>query len=398
MRSLIASAATCTLLAACGPPPAPDACRARVAGDVVLTELMIDPDGSDTGNEWIELYNPSSAPLELKGLTLARSGTSTKTHTLRAGTISPRGYFTVGDVRSGPNPEWVNYSYASDFDTLPNTTGATLSLRCGTLVLDEVQYTKAPRPARSRALSGGGAEPSATANDDEAAWCDTLAALTFGGTANSGTPGAENPACAGGDAGVDGRVDGGADSSTCLDTDGGTRATVRPVPGDLVLTEFMADPSAVADTQGEWLEVLVTSQVDVNGLVIGNESSSSIVVNSASCVTATSGTRLVFARSGDPAANGGLPPLAGTFAFGLANSGARAIVLASQGVELDRLAYSAATTGASTQLDASKSTAADNDVAANLCATPAANRYGGDADAGTQGDRGTPGAPNVACP
>ena len=54
----------------CTPPPTTDLCKGRVEGDLVITELMVDPAGVDTGGEWIEIFNTLGTPFDLKGLTL----------------------------------------------------------------------------------------------------------------------------------------------------------------------------------------------------------------------------------------------------------------------------------------------------------------------------------------
>ncbi len=559
----------------CNPqPPNTDLCKSRKAGDLVLTELMLDPDGADTGQEWVELFNATPQAISLKGVqvyTKKLDGTGLKAHGILAGEVPSRGYFTLGDVRQGPNPAWINYSYADGLGGLAQTEGI-VGLRCGTTTLDEVTYTKAAKASRSRML-GGTSDPDATANDDEAKWCDTDPAKTYSGV-NAGTPGAPNgectasaqagtclengtaravvhpaagdviitevmadpkavadtagewvevkaissvdlnglvlsagsskttlaatsclhlnagdygvlarssdPATNGGlpaplatitvslansggpvtlslpDAGVDTATlpaalsgvawqlspttldalanddpasfcpatarfgaDGGGDFGTpgaanttcplapdpnsCIDAASGrVRPIARPVAGDLAITEFMANPGAVSDTFGEWFEVVANQPVDLNGLVLGNEGTSTTTVSSQACLFLDRGSYAVFARSADAGANGGLPPPMATFGFALANSGSRFISISSQGAELDRFSYTTAATGASTQLASGLTAPTDNEVTTNVCPTPAGTTYGGGlalADGGvTAGDRGTPGAANVACP
>lgn len=44
--------------------------------NVVINEVLYDPAGSDTGNEWIELYNSSTQSIHLQGWQLEKAGTS----------------------------------------------------------------------------------------------------------------------------------------------------------------------------------------------------------------------------------------------------------------------------------------------------------------------------------
>ncbi len=43
-------------------------------GQVAVTEFMVDPDGTDMGREWVELFNFSRVPLSLRGWTLEDQG------------------------------------------------------------------------------------------------------------------------------------------------------------------------------------------------------------------------------------------------------------------------------------------------------------------------------------
>ena len=60
----------------CGPaaPTVPAAlCNGVTPGDVVLSEFMADPAGSDTGKQYIEVYNTTDHTVDLGGLTLSQS-------------------------------------------------------------------------------------------------------------------------------------------------------------------------------------------------------------------------------------------------------------------------------------------------------------------------------------
>jgi hypothetical protein len=361
----------------CGPPPV-DACVGRKAGDLVITELMIDPDGTDTGAEWIEVFNSLGTPLDLKGLSLYVKdvdGTNLKTHVIRSGTVTAGGLFVMGDVRSGPNPAWVNYSYADALGSMGNTRGV-VGVRCGTTVLDEVSYTMTAKPARSRMLSGGTITPSATANDDEANWCDADPTLIFS-TPNAGTPGAANPICK--------PV---AMAGTCLEN-GVARAIVSPTEGQLVITELMPNPAVVSDTAGEWLEVLARADVDLNGLTMFDASNSKSTVTSADCVHVTSGTYVLLARNVDPAVNGGLPPVTAAETLSLNAAGERvSLFIGDAGI--DSASVGAASSGKSWQLDPTKLDPLSNDDPANFCKAPLQFSPDG-------GDFGSPGAANPSC-
>lgn len=231
------------LLGACGP-TANSVCEGRLAGDLVITEYMSDPEGTDTGREYIEVYNATAAAIELKGMTLYVSkadGSAQNTHSLTGGTIPSGGFRVLGDVRETALPRWIDYSYADDLGGLPNSAGL-IGIRCGQTKLDEVRYTTAVKTATARVLTGG-TTPDSTANDDETQWCNATGEYTAG---HAGSPGLPNAPCSGSNA-------------VCtLDT-----------PGALVITEIMADAPS-ADEGKEWIEIFNTTgePVDLAGLTL----------------------------------------------------------------------------------------------------------------------------------
>src|SRR5262249_58315153 len=89
------------------------------------------------------------------------------------------------------------------------------------------------------------------------------------------------------------------------------RATIPPKRGDLVIDEVMPNPSAVADTDGEWFEVAVQSDVDINGLQIGAAGAPLLTLTHPHCLRRTAGRFPVVARNPAPDTNGGLSARAG---------------------------------------------------------------------------------------
>jgi hypothetical protein len=79
-------------------------------------------------------------------------------------------------------------------------------------------------------------------------------------------------------------------------------------PGDLVITEIMQNPLAVADAQGEWFEIHNTTAtpVDLSGLVIRDDGGEAITLPGPLVVTP--GGLALLATGADPGQNGGLVP------------------------------------------------------------------------------------------
>ncbi|MEW5742198.1 MAG: lamin tail domain-containing protein [Myxococcota bacterium] len=378
-RALLATIAA-TLWCACGPSTTTtDPCVGRKAGDLVITEVMADPEGTDTGKEWIEIFNTLGTPLDIKGMVIQfkdTDGSGLKSHTIRAGTVPARGYFTLGDVRSGPNPAWINYSYADALGALGNTRGV-VTVRCGMTTLDEMSWTVAAKANRSRMLDGAN-DPNDQTNDFEAAWCDTPAGTVYFDT-SAGTPGAANPVCVPE-----------ATTGTCVDN-----GTVRPISvpqaGDLVITEVMANPQASSDTTGEWIELLARASVDLNDLTLYTSTGDS-KITSGDCLRVNSGEYVLLARSADTFVNGGLPTPKALFNTSFADSTNQRIGFSRGDAGIDEIALYASTAGRAWQLDPTRLDPGSNDNPDNFCRAP--SRWNPDGG----GDYGSPGVANPDCP
>lgn len=378
-RVLCAVAIVATV--SCSPEmPTTDLCKGRAAGDLVISEVMIDPDGTDTGSEWIEIFNTLGTPVDLKGLTLYvrdTDGSGAKTHAIRAGTVPARGYFVLGDIRSGPNPAWINYTYADGLGSMGNARGV-VGIRCAMTTMAEFTYTSTAKPARSRQLDGV-SEPNAIIAAVEANYCDTAPGNIYFGN-NVGTPGTANPQCVAE-----------ATAGTCVDN-GVVRAMTTPQAGDLVITEVMASPSASSDTTGEWLEVLARSTVDLNDVTI-NTTTSSTRINNGDCLRVQPGEYVLLARSADSFVNGGLPTpkyVYGSISF--ADTTNQRISLTRGDAGIDEIALLPSTAGKAWQLDPTKLDPGSNDDPLSFCKSPKTwNADGG-------GDFGSPGQPNPECP
>jgi hypothetical protein len=176
----------------------------------------------------------------------------------------------------------------------------------------------------------------------------------------------------------------------------GIVTTILPFPGDLVITEFLADPDVVSDAAGEWIEVYnaATVNIDLIGFEIHDDGSDSHFINT-SLILAPGG-RAVLTRNAVVGSNGGVLADYEYSGFTLDNS-TDEIVLSFAGLEVDRVNYNLAvfTDGqpghaASLDPDLGVPDATANDVAANWCGSTLPLTTPGS-------DFGTPGAPNDSC-
>ena len=163
---------------------------------VVITELLVDPYGSDTGQEWIELYNPGSQDVSLDGWELRDCGEQTYP-LVGANLIVPaKGFLVLGasdnPATNGGAP--VDYAYGSGF-YLPNTVGSVLlydgAAWEGALV-DQARYSRfdpwdvlvSGKSMERREALEYGADPDNWA----------IGSGAYGPTENEGSPGSKNKA------------------------------------------------------------------------------------------------------------------------------------------------------------------------------------------------------------
>jgi len=175
----------------------------------------------------------------------------------------------------------------------------------------------------------------------------------------------------------------------------GEAASTEPQPGDIVITEIMQNPDAVGDSNGEWFEVYnsTSSDIDLNGWWIEDNGSDFHVINTSVIVSA--GGYAVLGNNANMATNGGVMV---DYSYGsgwfLANGDDEVVIVAPNETEIDRVEYDGGPNfpdpeGASMSLNPDNLNATDNDDGSNWCVSTSV--YG-------DGDLGTPGAANDACP
>jgi hypothetical protein len=157
---------------------------------VVISEIMYNPKGTDTGREWIELYNAGSSDVAMaagsgKGGWRVNDGSN---HTLTdpAGgtgrgtlTIPAAGYLVIAsDPSDFTSGEYAGGSYSVIKSSISlNNTGTTVSIVDGTgATLDSVPYTSA---------QGANDDGTSLQKTADGSW---IAALPTPGTANATAP------------------------------------------------------------------------------------------------------------------------------------------------------------------------------------------------------------------
>ena len=339
-------------------------------GELTLSEVMPNPSTAEPGGEWFELYTLEA--IDLNGLQLGKNGAFAHTVNSEFCIEVPADSYVVlarSDVEAeNCSLPVVDYVYAGL--SLSNGGGNNVEIGYDDVIWDSHTW--------AGATSNGVAE---SYDPTGMSWCEAVDAFGCGDLA---TPGAANPACG---------IGGGGGEGMCLDGNA-MRAVVTPQPGDLVISEFMANPAAVGDTAGEWFEIHALGSFDLNELDIGRAFADGSIhtIDAAECLAMSPGDEALLARNGDAMANGGMDNVTYVYSsLGLNNSNS-ALHVAAGGVLLDEVTWTSTSTGASTSLDPGALDPDTNDLANN--AEPSwcyeATPYGA-------GDEGTPGLANNAC-
>lgn len=164
-------------------------------GEVLITEVMYDPTGTEPASEWIELHNRTSGTRTLSGLTIVDGGN--RSHVIGAGvTIAPGEYIvlarsTASAIAAKLPSTVIVYEYGAGLSSstgiqLANGSSGGVWLRDGTTNIAQADY------GGWFSQSGGSSIQLRTltypASAQSSSWCLSANAWTTG--SEKGTPGA----------------------------------------------------------------------------------------------------------------------------------------------------------------------------------------------------------------
>ncbi len=417
-----------------------------LAGDLIFTEVMADSTTvPDDSGEWLEIYNTTNFPINLITLAIGK-GTSKKTLTGENLVIQPKSHFVIAKTDGALVP----FDAICNFGTMLTNTGAEIFLELNGVVVDTINY----KASAGKSWQLDPLKYNHTDNDDQANWCNASTDISVENTdkgtprvANTSCGGVTDPCSANPCTELNknvctpngnnyicecngGFIDNGSgvcveDQSSpcfgnpCIDNieehrtvcivedeenfycgcddnyyedDNGICIYDGPQilnRGDLIFTEIMADPSAVSDAEGEWLEIYNTSDKDIFltnlNIVKGTTKKTISGVNTPVVIAPNSYFIIAVTQNAKV-------PVDATCSFGtmLSNSSAVTISIEIDGVTLDEASYTKTFAGVSWQLDPTKYSADDNDVAESWC-------KGTTVISADNSDKGTPKSVNLSC-
>ena len=342
---------------------------AAAGGALVINEFLADPNGevdtdlngdgsADSGDEFVEILNASGAAVDLSGYQLDdEAGGGAEPYVFSEGAeLAPGAYAVVlGDA----NGRSFGAFTGSGGPSLNNGGDDIRLVSAAGTVVAEITYGSAQATegvSQARRPDGSG---------------DFAPQDTFGQQPNE-TAGQNN------DTGS-GNGGGGGD-----DGDGGGGAA-----GALVITEFMADPDAVSDSQGEYFEVYNASgeAIDLGGYVISDDGTDRHVIGGSGNLSVAPGAFAVLAASSDPLGDASFAPDYVFEGVAIANGGDLVVLTPPDGAEAARLVYTdgdAAGDGVALELI---------DVALGTGGLSEQADYQGAEELLGNGDFGSPGAP-----
>ncbi len=163
-----------------------------------------------------------------------------------------------------------------------------------------------------------------------------------------------------------------------------------PRQGEILITEIMVNPEAVSDANGEWFEILNTTDHDLllNGLALKDAGSNTHILAAAGSLVIPGHAYWVLAKNGDPLTNGGLTANYVYQNFTLSNTSDQIIITAEDATLIDQVSYSGTwpvVSGASMELHPDYHSFSGNDQPEHWF--PAKIPFG-------SGDKGSPGKSN----
>lgn len=176
------------------------------AGDIIITEIMFEPDGSPDDNaEWIEVYNTTAAPIDMNGWIIDDDNTSSEV--IVGSFIVPANSYAVlftgtgagacDAITSSPSFPVYALNQVSGLDELNNEDDLLIIYSSTFTTIAQVDYNDPdfPQPLEGQAIQLDPSSLNVSDYADAANWCAATGSCGTT-TVQLGSPGSANPACA----------------------------------------------------------------------------------------------------------------------------------------------------------------------------------------------------------
>ncbi len=178
--------------------PVRGSARVFAASTVVVNEAMPVPDSTLTAGQWVELYNPSPAPVDIGDLQLVATSAATAPFTIPQGTTIDGGaYLVLGQSTDAQANGGANVALAWGTTDLPftDTDGVTLQVPGATpFPISALSWVPAAADGGTGVTAGLSAQaPERAITASGPLSCPRT--KTFGPLTQTGSPGAENEVC-----------------------------------------------------------------------------------------------------------------------------------------------------------------------------------------------------------
>jgi hypothetical protein len=173
--------------------PVSAALRSFGAGDLAISEVMVNPEATATSGQWVEVRNTADASINLQGLSVRSTGSAAVDggYVIGDAPVGPYGYYVLGQSTdtSLNGGAVVNEAYTD----VPLANADTLRVTLQGADIAAFTWADAGLPVgtslqvRDGVLLAGGSSP----------FCTRTRTVTFGTAGAFGSPGAANESCGG---------------------------------------------------------------------------------------------------------------------------------------------------------------------------------------------------------
>ncbi|HAH50126.1 MAG TPA: hypothetical protein DCL80_02225, partial [Balneola sp.] len=210
------------------------------ANTILFTEIFYDTPGTDSNEEWIELYNAGNATIDLGGYTITDNNGTGSSYTFPGGTtILPQSFLTVASNSAGFN---AIYGFEADiYGSIPalNNSGEAL-------LLTDSQSNLIDAVAWEGGASAGLPSGWGSSSDPSAATGETIYRLNASGDTDSFS-----------------------DWATAVNNGDPQTQASAPTIANVLFSEIFYDTPGT-DGEEEWIELYNTTsqQIDISGFTI----------------------------------------------------------------------------------------------------------------------------------